>query len=352
MKRSPVRVGIAGLGRSGWTIHALSLEKLTKLFKIAAVFDQDRSRLAEAHARFGCAAYEAFDGLVGSPEVDLVVVAMPNRMHAEYSIKALKAGKNVLCEKPMATTLRDADRMVRTAKRTGKLLTVFQNRRYAPDYLKVREVMASGRLGRITHVRLCTHAFERRWDWQTLRKCGGGSLNNMGSHYLDVALQILGDREPDEIFCHLDRTTTLGDADDHVKVVMKAKGAPVVEVELFSDAAYAQPHWFITATRGGLMGTASELRWKWIIARRLKKRIVDERPPLDRSYDSEDLPWSKERVWQVKAGSALRQPRNTHLSGQPRQHKPQSRSDDQARRDVYRQLALHRRPPRVRTRRR
>ncbi|MFH0964427.1 MAG: Gfo/Idh/MocA family oxidoreductase [Planctomycetota bacterium] len=297
MAAKAVKVGIAGLGRSGWHIHAETLAGMKNRYKVAAVFDKDAGRCAEAREKFSCEVCSSYGELVGKRGVDVVVVAMPNRMHADCSIEALRAGKHVVCEKPMATSLADADRMIRAGKRSKGKLTIFQNRRFAADFMKVREIIDSGRLGKVTLIRMCAHSFGRRWDWQTLRKSGGGALNNTGPHYVDQALQLIGDRYPSEFFVQMERTLALGDAEDHVKLVMRAKGSPVVDVEIMSDAAYRGPAWLVTGTRGGLTGSGSELRWKWVIASRWRKRKVDEGPTPDRSYNSEEVPWSKEQVW-------------------------------------------------------
>ena len=294
-----IRVGLAGLGRTGWYNHGLELEKLKRLYQVTAAFDMDTARLDEAKERWGCLTFTKYSDLVNCKDVDLVVVGLPNKMHADATIEALAAGKHVVCEKPMATSLKDADRMVRAAKKAKGLLTIFQNRRYMSDFIKAREIIDSGQLGRVTHIRLSANNFTRRWDWQTLRKNGGGNLNNTGPHFVDMALQFLGDRYPDEFFVDMDRTLTLGDADDHVTLILKAKGAPVVEVEIMSDCAYPDKLWRITGTEGGLTGIGGELHWKRIVKSRLAKREVDERPTPDRSYNSEKLPWSKERVWRT-----------------------------------------------------
>ena len=298
-KSKVIRVGLAGLGRTGWYNHGLELEKLKGLYRVAAAFDMNAARLDEAKARWGCQTFTKYSDLVNCKDVDLVVVGLPNKMHADATIETLAADKHVVCEKPMATSLKDADRMVRAAKKAKGCLSIFQNRRYVSDFLKVREIIDSGQLGRVTHIRLSANSFNRRWDWQTLRKNGGGNLNNTGPHFVDMALQFLGDRYPDEFFVDMDRTLTLGDADDHVTLILKAKGAPVVEVEIMSDCAYPDKLWRITGTEGGLTGTPGELHWKRIIKSRLAKREVDERPTPDRSYNSEELPWSKERVWRT-----------------------------------------------------
>ena len=308
-KSKIIRAGIAGLGRTGWHNHALVMEGLGQQYKVTAVLDVDEGRMKEARERFGCATCGSYGELIEHPEVDMVVVGLPQKMHCACSIEALAAGKHVVCEKPMAMNLTEADRMIRAARRAKGFFTVYQNRRYAHDFVKVREVIDSGVLGRVTLIRMSVGFFMRRWDWQTLRKNGGGQLNNTGPHFIDQALVFLGDRYPSELFVDMQHTVTLGDTDDHVKLVMKAKGSAVVEIEMLSDCAYPGPLWLVTGTKGGLAGTAQKLRWKWVLENRLPKREVDERPTADRSYNSEDTPWSKERVWRARKSEPSAQAR-------------------------------------------
>lgn len=297
-----VNVGIAGLGRSGWNIHARLLRNLKDMFKVVAVLDAIPARLEEAAKDFGCRTYTEYPAMLADKDVELVVVAMPSHLHAPYTIQALEAGKAVVCEKPMATCLVDADKMIATARKTGKFLTIFQNYRYQPHYWKLREVIASGKLGRIVMIKIAVHSFSRRWDWQTLQEYGGGSLNNTGPHFLDMALQLMGDRDP-QVFCHLERTQTLGDADDHVKVILRAKGAPMVDLEISSTCAYPQEMWLVMGTCGGLAGKPSGLRWKYFDPKALPPRTVDRNPTPDRSYNTETIPWQPEETWDAKEGA-------------------------------------------------
>jgi predicted dehydrogenase len=262
-------------------------------YRVAAVVDDDASRRAEAVERFDCLAYTHFEQLLADPGVELVVVALPSMLHASASIAALAAGKHVVCEKPMAVSLADADRMVAAAAASDKVLTVFQQRRYNPDFVKVQEVIRSGVLGRVVQIRLTESRFGRRWDWQTLQKFGGGSLNNTGPHYLDQALQLFGPAQP-EVFCRLERTLTLGDADDHVKLVLKGKGAPTVDVEISSCDAFPPPTWHVLGTQGGLTGSTRSLRWQWIVPDELPPRTLDLRPTPDRSYNRDELTWHED----------------------------------------------------------
>ena len=137
----PLRAGIAGLGRSGWNIHAKTVLAMRDKFALAAVFDPAPGRRAEATAACGCKAYGDFEELIGDRALDLVVVASPNTFHTAHAIAAMRAGKHVVCEKPFAITTDDADRMIEVMEQSGRLLVPFQNRRYEPHLIKVKEVM-------------------------------------------------------------------------------------------------------------------------------------------------------------------------------------------------------------------
>lgn len=304
---SPIRVGIAGLGRSGWGIHARLLDPLREMFQVVAVVDDDPVRREEAVERFDCMAYENYAELLADKAVELVVVALPSFLHAERSIQALEAGKHVVCEKPMATSLDDADRMVAAAEATGNVLAVFQNRRYDPDFVKIREIIASGVLGRIVQISMTESRFSRRWDWQTLKQYGGGSLNNTGPHYLDQALQLYGEGEPEIVFCHLDRTLTLGDADDHVKLVFKGENRPTLDIEISSACAYPYEKWNIMGTQGGLHGSTRELHWKTFDPDQLAPRVLDTAPTPDRGYNRDEIPW-QEFSWSADESDAPGEP--------------------------------------------
>ncbi|MEO6845726.1 MAG: Gfo/Idh/MocA family oxidoreductase [Chthoniobacterales bacterium] len=289
-----VRVGIVGLGRSGWAIHALTLAGMPEQFAVVAVTDQSEERRQEAVAKFGCRAHENLESLLADNEVDLVVLATPSRFHYEQALQAFSANKNVICEKPLSSTSDEATQMMKAAKAAGKVLTGFQQNRYMPSFVKLREVIASGKLGRIVQIRICIHGFGRRWDWQTLKEFSGGELNNSGAHFIDQGLQFFGSTEP-EIFCHLDRTLTSGDAEDHVKVVLRAEGAPVVDVEITKSCAFPQNMWHVMGTEGGLTGTQKELTWKYVDFSKLPARPVDRQPTPDRSYNSEQYDWTEEK---------------------------------------------------------
>jgi len=288
----PIKVGIAGQGRSGWGIHARLLEPLDELYQVVAVADRLPERQREAETRFDCRAYPDLDAMLQDEEVELVVNSLPSYLHPSGSVAALQAGKHVVCEKPMAVRVADADAMIDAAQQAGRVLTIFQNYRYDADFQKVQEVIASGVLGRIVLIRMAWQSFSRRWDWQTLQKYDGGSLNNTGPHPLDMALQFFGPTKP-EVFCHLERTLTLGDAEDHVKLILHGPDAPMIDLEVTSACAYRQDPWLVMGTQGTLTGTRRALQWKYMDPAQLEPRKVDERPMPDRSYNREQIEWTE-----------------------------------------------------------
>ena len=293
-KTTPVKVGVAGLGRSGWDIHAKALTYLPGYFTVNAVCDPDSQRQQEAVIQFECRTYANFNELLADEDVELAIIATPSHHHSDHAMAAMRAGKHVLVEKPMAPTLAEADKMIQTAKETGRILTVNQNYRYGSNFLKIKEIIESGVLGQILQIKIAVHQFSRRWDWQTLKKYGGGILNNHGAHYVDCALQLINDPEP-EVFCNMETTPLCtGDAESHVKLIMKPKTGPLVDIELTHACAYPQQQYLVMGTQGSLSSDRKTIRWSYFDPATAPPLILDTSPPPDRSYNSETLPLQEE----------------------------------------------------------
>ena len=295
--QSPINVGIAGLGRTGWNNHANAFAHLPEQFRVVAVCDPDPERQAEAIERFDCLAYASYEELVADKAVELMVVATPSNLHAAQSIAAMRAGQHVIVEKPMASDLAGADAMLAVAEETGRILTVHQNLRYAADFVKVRDVIASGVLGRIIEVRIHNGGFDRRWDWQTMKRYGGGALNNSGPHFVDMGMLLIDDPEP-TVFCHMETTPLYaGDADSHVKVILKPQNGPLVEINITTACAFPQPNFLVQGTQGSLVCYRNEAHWKYFDPAEAPPLILDEAPiARDRTYNREQLPWKEERA--------------------------------------------------------
>jgi len=143
--------------------------------------------------------YTDYNELLKDDSIDAVHVFTPNISHAPITVAALKAGKHVLCEKPMATTYKDAKLMCDTAKETGKLLTIGYQYRCQPTQLYVKELCEKGELGEIYYAK--AHALRRRGvpTWGVFlsgKEQGGGPLIDIGTHALDMTLWMMDNYKP------------------------------------------------------------------------------------------------------------------------------------------------------------
>jgi predicted dehydrogenase len=199
-------VGYAFMGRAhsqAWRTapHVFDLPLTPRL---AAICGRDQAKVARAAERLGWAAWETdWKRLVARDDVQLVDVCTPGSSHAEISIAALEAGKHVLCEKPLANTVTEAEAMAEAAERAarrGVRAMVGFNFRRVPAVAFARELIAAGRLGTIRQVRgvyLAAHAADPQtplaWRHQ-VEEAGSGALGDLGSHVIDLAQYLIGDR--------------------------------------------------------------------------------------------------------------------------------------------------------------
>lgn len=198
---STVNIGMIGCGGIAMGKHLPSLAKIPEA-RIVAFFDVAYDRANEAKAKYGtpdARIYDNVHALLNDPDVHVVHVCTPNDTHAEISIAALEAGKHVLCEKPMAKTAADAQRMLETAERTGKKLSIAYQNRFRRDSLWMNEAARADMFGEIYLAK--AHAIRRRavptWGvFLDVEKQGGGPLIDIGTHALDLALWMMNNYEP------------------------------------------------------------------------------------------------------------------------------------------------------------
>ncbi len=196
-----VNVGMIGCGGIAMGKHLPALAKIPEA-QAVAFFDVALDRGHEAKNKFGthdARVYSDVYELLRDPEVHVVHVCTPNDTHAEISIAALEAGKHVLCEKPMAKSAADARRMMETAERTGKKLSIAYQNRFRADSRWLHQACRAGDLGEIYVAK--AHAVRRRavptWGvFLDLEKQGGGPLIDIGTHALDLALWMMDNYEP------------------------------------------------------------------------------------------------------------------------------------------------------------
>ena len=301
-----LNIAILGQGRSGRDIHAAYLQTpaAKEKYKIAYVVDPVPERRARAAAEFSCPVFENYQAILDKTDIDFVVNATPSHMHHPVTMDFLQNGHNVLCEKPLAQTAAQVDKMIAAAKKHNKMLAVFQQSRFAPYFQKVNDVIASGVLGRLVQVSIHFSGYARRWDWQCIKEFGGGNLYNTGPHPVDQALQLLNYPEGNpNVFCKMDRVNTFGDAEDYVKLMLTAPNRPVVDVEVSSCNAYPGFTYNIMGSTGGLKGGVKEMQWRWFVPEDAPNQVLVKGPLHDENwhaiYCSEPLMWHEDN-WVIE----------------------------------------------------
>ena len=186
-----IKTGLVGFGIAGKAMHAPFLA-VSNEYEIVAVLERNRedSKILFPYALI----VRSFEELLQT-DIDLVIITTPNETHFPYALQALAAGKNVVLEKPFANTGAEALALIEAAKQSGKILSVFQNRRYVSDFLTVKEIVEKKLLGEI-------HEYEGRYDryrpearpnaWREEVKPGSGILFDLGAHLVDQALYLFG----------------------------------------------------------------------------------------------------------------------------------------------------------------
>lgn len=239
---STLGVAIIGYGLAGAVFHAPLIAAEPRL-RVAAVVTGSPERIAHARREHpGVRVLPDADALFADLSgIDVVVVAAPNRIHAELALRALAAGTAVVVDKPFAVSAAEAAEVVRYAETTGRVLTVFHNRRWDGDFRTVGELVGSGRLGAVRR-------FESRFErWRPVPKSGwretgtaaegAGILHDLGSHLVDQALTLFGPVAT--VYCEIDSRRPGVSTDDDMFLALTHTGG--VRSHLWASAVAPRP---------------------------------------------------------------------------------------------------------------
>lgn len=291
---TPITVGIVGLGRAGWNLHLSPLQKLPG-FKIVSAADPLAERREEAATLTGCETFSSIDELLDKSDAQLVVVATPSSTHYEDTHKVLKAGRHCIAEKPLALSSREADELVATARVKGLGLFVHHTHLHLAPYHHLKGVIESGKLGSLFSVRTCWGNYARRWDWQALKKNGGGQLNNTCPHILSIVLPLLGSSVKNA-FADLRNIKDAGDAEDHVHMVLQTESGVTADIVVSSAMALSAPLWILCGSRGTLVSDGKTSKIKYYDGANVPSLTVLDAAAPERKYLRETLPWQEEEL--------------------------------------------------------
>ena len=199
-----VKVGIIGSGFEA-DIHAASFQIMPEEAEVAAVASPTAGHAEELARRYGIpSVYRDYRDMLADRAIELVTITAPNHLHASMAIEIARAGKHVVCEKPLCLTLAEADEMIDVCQREGVLLLYAEELFFTPKYVRAREMADQGAFGRVHMVKQSEKHFGPHSDWfWDVSRSGGGVLMDMGCHGIAFCYWFLGRRKIRSVYAHL-----------------------------------------------------------------------------------------------------------------------------------------------------
>lgn len=291
-----LRTVVVGLGRIGWQFHLPQVDSHAG-YALVGVVDPLAERLEEARASFGVPGYADLATCLAQSAPDLVVIAAPTPLHTALTEMATASGCHVLCDKPMAPSLAEADRMIAAARIHDRRLVIYQPQRGSREVVALQAILRQGLIGEPYLIRHTRTRYARRNDWQAWRQHGGGMLNNYGAHLIDACLHLVGSPARD-ITCHLRTIASAGDADDVVKALIRTESDVLIDIDInMASAQPMLPRWHVLGSCGSLQFDDDDGAWqvRWYDpAAAPALAPQDGLAAADRQYgNGEQLPWQQ-----------------------------------------------------------
>lgn len=243
------KLGIIGFGGMAGN-HYKQLSKKNVPVEVKGVYDIKPDRMEDAKSK-GLVCYESREALLADPELDIVLIAVPNHLHRDFAIEALKAGKHVLCEKPVTITSSDLEDIMAVAKETGKIFTIDQNRRVNKDFVLMKRTVETGLIGE-------PYIIESRVEgsrgvpegWRTDKAQGGGMMLDWGVHLIDQIMYMYPDKVT-SVYCQM-FSLFYPEVDDNFRLIMTLENGVTAQIEVATNNFVKHPRWYVLGTNGSL----------------------------------------------------------------------------------------------------
>lgn len=247
-----MKFGVVGHGFMG-SRHVSMLNSFEEL-ECAAVCDTDPDRFDGLNEKIK--RYQNIDSLLADDTLDGVIIATPNKFHKEHVIKAAKAGKHIICEKPVAMSVADFDEMFQVAKTNNVVLTAHQQRRFDRDFQIIKAAYDQRLLGDVYLIKSMLYGYNGNMhDWHVWIAEGGGMLLDWGVHLIDQILYMIGSPLK-SLYADIRNVINL-EVDDYYKIIMRFENKVTAEIELgtymLSDKQDWFPrHWYMCGNKGSM----------------------------------------------------------------------------------------------------
>ena len=247
MKENKIVYGLIGFGGMGkW--HTEILENVPEI-ELAGIYDikEEKRKLAE---EAGFHTYETEEAMLADESIDVILVATPNDTHRPIALRAMEAGKNVIVEKPATLSLKELTEPEDRPGKTGRFLTVHQNRRWDEDLLTVREILKDQTMGEIFRIESRVHGSRGiPGDWRKEKAHGGGMVLDWGVHLFDQIFRLTGERRLKTVYATLTNVTNQ-EVDDGFTAVLRFEGGLEVLVEVGTNNFISLPRWYVLGENG------------------------------------------------------------------------------------------------------
>ena len=239
-------IGYGGMG--SWHTRKVKNE-MGEYAELIGIYDIDpaRNKVAEEN---GIHAFASREELLADERIDLVTVATPNDYHKEIVMAALRAGKNVISERPVTICSADLEEMIACANECGKLFTVHQNRRWDEDYLTMKKLLDDGTLGKVFRIESRVQGSRGiPGDWRNQKQHGGGMVFDWGIHLLDQALMMTLPRKLKTVYAELTNVTN-ENCDDGFRATLIFDDGLSFYVEVTTSNFISLPLWYMLGENG------------------------------------------------------------------------------------------------------
>jgi predicted dehydrogenase len=268
-----VGVGLYGFGAIGRE-HAESAAGVEG-FELRGVCDRSRARREEAARLFDVRTHSRSGDLLADPAVEVVVVGLPPVAHAQAVLECLAAGKHVVCEKPFALRAAEAEAMMAAAAEAGRMLTVYQSRRWDPDFVALRRAVAAGAIGHAFYMEAFIGGYGHPCSyWHSHEPISGGTIYDWGSHYFDWLLQLF-EEQVTTVSAHAHKRVWHDVTNaDQVRVDLTFAGGEQASFLQSDVAAALKPKWYLLGSEGAAV---ADWRRESVRSRHWTGDLVEER---------------------------------------------------------------------------
>ncbi|MCD8156632.1 MAG: Gfo/Idh/MocA family oxidoreductase [Clostridiales bacterium] len=246
-----IKMGLVGYGFMGH-VHYRMMETFGEI-RVMAVCDINPAQLEDLPE--SVAAYTDVDTMLAEADIDTVIVCCNNNQHHSVVCKCARAKKYIICEKPMALSVQELDKMMQVVEENGVHLTVHQQRRFDKDFRIIKEIYDTGKVGKVYTIQSSLYGYNGNMhDWHIYKDEGGGMLYDWGVHLIDQILWMMDGVKLKSIFADV-RNVIMKECDDFFKIQFHFENNVNVELELgtyfFSDQPdWFSRHWFIGGDKG------------------------------------------------------------------------------------------------------